>query len=56
MYIYIIIATCHRLLDRTEIVKKSIDEFKNSVHVSMESSKKFVEILIDKSYPKVDDN
>ena len=48
MGIKILIAvTCHRLLDRTEIVKKSIDEFNNSVQLSMKASKKVVEILID---------
>ena len=56
MEIKILIAvTCHRLLDRTEIVKKFIDEFNNSVHLSMKASKK-VEILIEYSNPKVDDN
>ena len=39
--------TCHRLLDRTEIVKKCIDDFNNSIHLSMKASKKVVEIPID---------
>ena len=43
----LIAVACHRLLDRTEIVKKFIDEFNNSVHLSMKASKKVVEILID---------
>ena len=37
----------HRLLDRAEVVKKSIDDFNNSVHRSMKYSKKVVEIFID---------
>ena len=47
MGIKILIAvTCHRLLDRSETVKKFIDEFNNSVQFSMKPSKKVVEILI----------
>ena len=57
MGIKILIAvTCHRLLDGTEIVIKFIDDFNNSIYLSMKASKKVVEILIDLSYPKVDDN
>ena len=52
----LIVVTCHRLLDRTEIVKKFNDNSNNSVHLTMKASKKVVEILIHKSYPKVDDN
>ena len=43
----LIAATCHRILDRIEVVKKFIDEFNNSVHLSMKASKKVVETLID---------
>ena len=43
----LIVDTCHWLLDRDEIVKKFIDNFNNSVHLSMKSSKKVVKILID---------
>ena len=48
MGIKILIAViCHRPLDWIEIVKKFIDEFNNPVHLSMKTSKKVVEILID---------
>ena len=43
----LIVATRHRLLHRPEIVKKFIDDFNNSVLLSMKASKKFIEILID---------
>ena len=43
----LIVVTCHRLLDRTEIVKKFIGDFYNSVHVSMKTYIKVVEIHID---------
>ena len=43
----LIVITCHWLLDRTEIVKKFIDEFNNFVYLSIKASKKVVEILID---------
>ena len=43
----VIVATCHRLLDRTEIITKFINDFNNSVHLSMKASKKVVEILIN---------
>ena len=52
----LIVVTCHRLLDRTRILKKSIEDLNNSVHLSMKAFKKIVKILIDQSYPKVDDN
>ena len=45
--IILIFVICHRLFDRTETVKKSVDEFNNSVHLSMKASKKVVEILVD---------
>ena len=35
------------ILDSTQIVKKCIDDFNNSLHLSMKASKKVVEILID---------
>ena len=35
------------VLDGTEIVKKSIDDFNNFVHLSIKTSLKNVEILID---------
>ena len=38
---------CHWLLDKTEIVKKFIGDFNNSVNLSMKDSKKVVGILID---------
>ena len=34
----IIVVTCHRILDRTKIVKKCIDNFNNSVNLSMKTS------------------
>ena len=43
-------------MDRNEIVEKLIDDFNNFEHLSLKTSKKVVEILIDKSNPKVDDN
>ena len=43
----LIIVTCHRVLDRTEIVKQFIDDLNNFVHLSMKASKKVVEILIE---------
>ena len=44
----LIVVTCHRLLDiMTEIVRKFIDESNNSVHLTMKSCKKIVEILND---------
>ena len=43
----LIVVSCYRLLDRTEIVKKFIDEFNNSVHLSMKAAKNIIEILID---------
>ena len=52
----LIVVTCHRIFDRTEIVKKFIDEFNNSVHILIKASKKVVKILINLSYPKVADN
>ena len=39
--------TCHRLLNRTEIVNKFINGFNNPVHLSMKAYKKYAEILID---------
>ena len=36
----LIVATCHRLLDRTEIVKKCIDNFSNSIQLSLKASKR----------------
>ena len=44
---FLIVVTCHRLFDRTEIVNKLIDDFNNPVHLSMKASKKVVETLID---------
>ena len=52
----LIVVNCHRLLDRTEIVKKFINEFNNSVHFSVKAFKKVVAILIDYSYLKFEDN
>ena len=43
----LIVVTCHTLLDRTEIGKKFIDDFNNSVHHSIKASQKVVEILIE---------
>ena len=43
----LIVVTFHRLLDRTEIVKKFIDDYNNSVHFSMKAFKEAVKILID---------
>ena len=40
MEIIVIVVTSHRPMDRTEIVQKSIDDFNNSVHLSLKSSKK----------------
>ena len=37
----LIVVTYHRYLDWTEIVKKLIDGFNNSVHLSMKASKNF---------------
>ena len=42
-----LLCTFHRLLDRTVIVKKFIDDSNNFVHLSMKASKKVVEILVD---------
>ena len=42
-----IIINCLQILDRTEIVKKFIDDYNNSVDLSMRTSQKLVEILID---------
>ena len=36
----LIVVTCHRLLNRTEIVKKFMDDFNNSIYLSMKASKK----------------
>ena len=52
----LIAVTCHRLLNRTKIVKKFIDDFNNSIHLSVKACKKFFEVLIHFSYPNVDDN
>ena len=43
----LIIVAFHQLLNRTEIAEKFIDEFNNSVHLSMKPSKKVDKILID---------
>ena len=43
----LIVGTCHRLLDITEILKKFIDDFNNSVYLSMKASRKVFEIIID---------
>ena len=43
----LIVVTCYRFLDRTEIVKKFIDDFNTSVHLSMKASKNVVKIRID---------
>ena len=38
---------CHRSLNRAEVVKEFINDFNNSVHLSMKGFKKVVAILID---------
>ena len=43
----LIVVTCHRLLNRTEIEEEFINDFNNSVHFSLKASKKVVEILSD---------
>ena len=46
----LIIVTCHQLLHRTEVFKKTIDDFYNSVlsslHLLIKSPKNVFEILI----------
>ena len=44
---FFMLVTCHRHLDRAEIVKKFIDDFHNFLFLFMGTSKKVVKILID---------
>ena len=38
---------CQSLLDRAEVIEKSIEDFNNSVYFSVKGSKEFEDIFID---------